>query len=294
MLRYIEAERLPLWVEYVPIGLHDDRLFHNHEFSEIALVLQGSAIHLLDGASAEIKQGDILVLHPGVSHAYDHAGEMELVNLVYDRKKLSLPILDGYSLPMFDTFFPTDEPSSSLPSAAPVMTLNEHDLKTTFQIVQRLEDELKSFKPGNSFLGLALFMEVIALLARHDASTTPEHQFRFQIGEVIGFLHRNYKRHLEVDELVAVAKMSRRNLFRKFKVTTGHTPIDYLLQIRLQQAAQMLLRTKLTVSEIAAKCGFRDSNYLCRLFRQHLKTSPRQFRRGHTEHRGSIGKPAQS
>jgi transcriptional regulator GlxA family with amidase domain len=49
-------------------------------------------------------------------------------------------------------------------------------------------------------------------------------------------------------------------------------------KVRLQRAAEMLVHSNLTVSEIAQECGFYDSNYLCRIFREDMKTSPRQFR----------------
>ena len=62
ILKYVGCERLPLWVEYVFPGKHDERLFHNHEFSEIALVLNGSAIHIIDGDEVEIHRGDLLIV----------------------------------------------------------------------------------------------------------------------------------------------------------------------------------------------------------------------------------------
>jgi len=278
MFRYVEPERLPLWVEYVPYGHHDERLFHNHKFSEIALVLHGRAIHLTPNASSEINAGDVLVLHPGISHAYDNTGDMELINIVYDQKKLSLPILDGYSLPMFHYFFPVNKHPADHDPVKPVMTLNEQELKDVSAMIRHMESELKNFLPGNFFLSLALFMEIIVMLSRHNNNMTAEHRFRFQIGEVINYMNNHLKNSIEVDDIVVISRMSRRNLFRKFRQSTGYTPIEYLLRIRMQKAVELLLRSNLTINEIATECGFCDSNYLCRMFKQHFNTSPRRFR----------------
>lgn len=279
IFRYIKPGRLPLWVGYIEKGTHIERLFHNHEFSEIAIILQGSAIHIIGKESCKVSAGDILVLHPGVSHAYDQTGDMEMVNIVYDPLTLSLPVLDGYALPMFHKFFPIDG-SAPLPShCAPVMHLEEADVVKVNEIMKSLMDELTGLKPGNFFLSMALFMEIIVSLARHEAIMTPEHQYRFVIGDVIAFMNRNLKRNIGIPELVTASKMSKRNLFRKFKLATGNTPVEYLLQLRLKKAAEMLLATNLTLGEIAMECGFCDSNYLCRMFRKHMNTTPGKFRK---------------
>ena len=86
-------------------------------------------------------------------------------------------------------------------------------------------------------------------------------------------------RHTGPKVSVTASKMSKRNLFRKFKLATGNTPVEYLLQLRLKKAAEMLLATNLTLGEIAMECGFCDSNYLCRMFRKHMNTTPGKFRK---------------
>ena len=65
----------------------------------------------------------------------------------------------------------------------------------------------------------------------------------------------------------------------RFKEATGYSPIDYLIRIRLHKAAEMLVSTSSTISEISPECGFADSNYLTRQFRKVYKVSPREFRR---------------
>ena len=63
-----------------------------------------------------------------------------------------------------------------------------------------------------------------------------------------------------------------------FKSVTGRSPIDYLLQVRLGKAAERLLKTEASIAEIAAECGFPDSNYFSRQFRRHYHCSPRDYR----------------
>jgi len=283
ILRYVEAERLPLWVEYVARGTHIEWLFHDHEFSEIAIVLQGHARHMVNKTVVEIAAGDVLVIHPGLAHAYDKTGDLELVNIVYDCRQLSMPVLDGYSLPLFQRFWRSDAPSEESVVAAPVMNLSQDALAEIAPMVKRLENELTSYKPGNSIISLALFLEILVLLARHNAGNDREHRFRFLVGTAIEYMNRNLARKIDLDDLISVARMSRRDFFRKFRSATGCSPTEYLLQLRTSRAAALLQKTNLSLNEIAAQCGFYDSNYLCRVFRERMKTTPRRFRLGHSD-----------
>ena len=56
-------------------------------------------------------------------------------------------------------------------------------------------------------------------------------------------------------------------------------PQHFLLRVRLEQTAKLLVNTKESVSEIAGKCGFRDYFYFSRLFKKYYLLSPRQYRK---------------
>jgi hypothetical protein len=92
--------------------------------SELAIVLKGKALHLIGKDSAPIETGDVLVIHPGYLHAYDKTDGMELINIVYKKEKLPLPMLDGFSFPLFQILFPLDEKPSPEKSLRPVMLTN--------------------------------------------------------------------------------------------------------------------------------------------------------------------------
>ena len=109
LMQFIAFDKLPLWVVRIEEGEHPERIFHKHEYSEIVFILKGTATHLTEKSSAQVKTGDVLVIHPGQIHAYDKTGNMELVNIIYDQHKLPIPLLDAYSLPLFKTFFPVSK-----------------------------------------------------------------------------------------------------------------------------------------------------------------------------------------
>lgn len=276
IMSFVGSGRLPLWVTYVAEGKHPERRFHDHEYSEIAIVMKGGARHLTDDGSAHLKAGDVAVIHPGTVHAYDKTGDMELINIVYDRSKLSLPMLDAYSLPLFKAFFPD---RSEKVDASPVANLKPHDLEGIIEMVRDLESELKSFRPGNLFASLALFMEIIVRIARLSGYEIPEQRMRFLIGDAISYINKHYDRPITIDELIGIVHMSRRNFFRRFRNEVGCSPIEYLMKVRLHHASEMLLYTDRSVSDIAHSCGFYDGNFFCRKFRENFSITPQRFRR---------------
>ena len=81
-------------------------------------------------------------------------------------------------------------------------------------------------------------------------------------------------------QISRIAAMAPSTLLPVFKKVTGYSPIDYLLHVRLSKAAEMLLRSEKTISEIAQECGFTDSNYFSRQFRKNYNLSPREYRNG--------------
>ena len=276
---YISEGKLPLWVVHREAGLHPARLFHDHEYSEIALIISGSARHILESENIPIEAGDLLVIHPGASHAYDHTENMEIINLVYDRTKISLPILDGYSMPLFRIFFPGHGKQQN--SAKPVAHLEGQNLQETVRMIRRLEDELKNCRPGNLFYSLALFMEILVRISRISGYKIPEQRVHFLIGDAVSYMNRSFADAVQVEELARIAHMSQRSFHRHFRETVGCSPVDYLMQIRLQHASDLLINSNSTISEIAARCGFYDRNYFCKKFREAFATTPRTFRAEH-------------
>ncbi|HHY58568.1 MAG TPA: helix-turn-helix transcriptional regulator, partial [Chloroflexi bacterium] len=62
------------------------------------------------------------------------------------------------------------------------------------------------------------------------------------------------------------------------KQQTGHSPIAYFNQLKMQHACTLLTITGLSVKEVAHALGYADAYYFSRLFKQHIGVAPRQFR----------------
>lgn len=99
-----------------------------------------------------------------------------------------------------------------------------------------------------------------------------------QVSKVIEIVESSYTQPLTLHVLAEMIGTSPRSLSRKFKQSTGTSPIDYLIQFRLFKAKEMLLQTDATLDEIAVGIGYPDGYYLGRMFKKHTGLSPLQFK----------------
>ena len=74
-------------------------------------------------------------------------------------------------------------------------------------------------------------------------------------------------------------RLSASHFSRLFAERTGHSPIDYFIQLKIQRACQLLNNSDWSIAEVAREMGFEDQFYFSRLFRKVMNMSPREYRK---------------
>lgn len=92
------------------------------------------------------------------------------------------------------------------------------------------------------------------------------------------WLRVNCEHTISMAEAARLAAMSERNFSRRFKQELGVTPSGFVLGVRLEKASAMLVDTDLPADKIARRSGLGSGGHLTKLFRQHLSTSPSEYR----------------
>jgi AraC family transcriptional activator FtrA len=82
-----------------------------------------------------------------------------------------------------------------------------------------------------------------------------------------------------IDQLAALAKMSRRTFYREFRASTGTTPYRWLVAQRVLLARRLLETSQLSVEDVARNSGFADASELRRHFASQVALSPTAYRR---------------
>ena len=96
---------------------------------------------------------------------------------------------------------------------------------------------------------------------------------------VVDYVHANMKvRKITIDQLAEEMCMSRSQFSRRIMALTKESPNTFITRIRMEKAIRLLKDTNMSIKEIAYDCGFDESNYFIRVFRQTYDMTPQQYR----------------
>ncbi|MFD0589311.1 ABC transporter substrate-binding protein [Paenibacillus sp. GCM10027627] len=98
------------------------------------------------------------------------------------------------------------------------------------------------------------------------------------VSQAVRYLEEHYSEPITLETLEELLECNSRMLLRKFKSKWNTTPIDYLIQFRMDKAKELLLHTGIPVKDIAVSVGYADHYYFSRLFKKHIGMSPIQYR----------------
>lgn len=128
---------------------------------------------------------------------------------------------------------------------------------------------------------LLRFLSLIAPSADPSIQTSAAHQY---CERAQWFLEGRYDRDVSIQETADFAGLSRSQLYRVMMNEHGMSPKEMLLHIRMRHARTLLLKTTLTLDEIALRVGLRTGAQLGVCFRNTYQTTPGKFRKAHARH----------
>lgn len=96
---------------------------------------------------------------------------------------------------------------------------------------------------------------------------------------VLEYMQTHLSENIRTEDMAALVGLSTTGLIWKFDRQLKTTPKQYLIQLRMQLAKQLLLESSLSVTQIAEACGYTDVYYFSNAFRQHTGVSPTTFRK---------------
>ena len=112
------------------------------------------------------------------------------------------------------------------------------------------------------------------LLASEEKNTHHDEQ----IIKIQEWLQKNYQRDVQLQELAKRFDISVRSFNRRFRLAAGKTPLQYLQEVRLEQAKALLKLSNLSIAEIAFAVGYQDTSYFSSLFKRINTITPNEYR----------------
>jgi AraC-like DNA-binding protein len=106
-----------------------------------------------------------------------------------------------------------------------------------------------------------------------------KNQERDLIDNSIFYMREKLSEKLTLENLAQQAQLSTSHYSMLFKQKTGRSPLDYFIQLKIQNACRLLDHTHLNIKEIAQRIGYDDPYYFSRIFRKVMNLSPRDYRK---------------
>lgn len=124
--------------------------------------------------------------------------------------------------------------------------------------------------------------EILQHIVQHNtggrqAALSASAEHRQHIQYVISYMQQNYAEDITRDSMARLAGFHPRSFTKIFKEETGENFIDYLTNIRIKKAKELILLSKLNLDAIAQQVGYSNGLYLSRKFKQHTGSSPTQY-----------------
>ena len=99
-----------------------------------------------------------------------------------------------------------------------------------------------------------------------------------QIIKIQEWLKKHYQEDVALKALAGKFDISVRSFNRRFRLAAGQTPLQYLQEVRLQQAKALLKQSNLSIAEIAYAVGYQDTSYFSSLFKRVNAITPNEYR----------------
>ena len=278
-------EQIPHDISAFPIAFYCDELaalpdragpIHWHPYFEIATAQSGVLDYQVGQIHTILEPGDSIFVNQNVLHG---------IRQLFGAEPDHLPII------VFSATVVAPENSSVYQKyIQPILACNSlpfvvfrHDsslwkevhrwIRATYHAIREHSDcyELEVQRNISCILE-AVFRNFDSLPKSEASRIQMNAQIRLQ--KMLSYIYKNYDQTVTLTDIADAANISRSEAGRCFQSFLGCSPVEALIQYRLQTAQRLLRETTLTLQEISFACGFHSVNYFSRQFRKRYGYSP--------------------
>lgn len=99
-----------------------------------------------------------------------------------------------------------------------------------------------------------------------------------QVTYIVRFMYKNLDKNLTLKQILDEFKCSKSHLNDIFQKATQHSPMDFYINLKVQEACKLLRSTDLLIYEVAERLGYKDQYYFSRTFKKITGMSPSDYR----------------
>lgn len=144
------------------------------------------------------------------------------------------------------------------------------------KIIRELQVRRKCFFELSNLYAL----ELLSLMSRNMSEGSSNiHRINEQLQNIIELMNKSFPQKQSVMEYAKLCNMSTCWFINCFRTYTGMTPQQYITDIRVAKAKELLSYSSLNISEIASIVGYDNPFYFSRIFKKNTGQSPREYRK---------------
>ncbi|KUP25166.1 helix-turn-helix domain-containing protein [Paenibacillus sp. DMB5] len=271
-------EQFPFFIQYG--GHEEDMSLHKHaDFSELVIVLNGHATHIVNDEESFIKKGNVFVISGGTPHAYKAPYDFKICNIMYKAEMLKSAGPDLRTLNGYQALFVLEPFYRSINGFKSKLNLPITSLEHVSSFIAAMIKEYEEKQQGYQTMLASRFMELVVYLSRHyENQEAGTDNSLMHLASAISYIEDHYCEQITLEDIAAQSRISVRHLNRIFRAYYQTTPIAYIQRLRLELACTLLRGSRHSITEISYMCGFNDSNYLTRQFKKAYGMSPKAYR----------------
>ncbi len=258
-MKFIEIEKSIKSTEWSMIDLH------SHPHYEIYFLQKGSRTFFLSNTLCKITAPSLLIIPPHSLHKTEGEG------------------FERYNIYFTDSYLDEFQRQTLQKKSLTVINLSHGESLTLIDAFDKLLAVDKRKKHSEHVIK-ALFSYIIYLISELTLNAQ-SHEYPEQeyvpplVLKAVDYLNSNYDKKTTLNQIANHFFISKGALIYNFNKFLGCSPIDYLLNIRISKAKEMLLNTDKSVNEIAELCGFSSANYFGLIFKKKENLSPLMYKK---------------
>ena len=269
---------------YVDGHHHCDFAAHKHDFSELFLVVSGSGKHTVAEYEYPLHKGDVFVINGDIEHGFRDVNKLKIINLMFDSSTPFFEIPSMRQLSGYQAMFKVEPIARQTTEYKAKLTLDRQQLPEIERLLSVLKTEYEASQPGFEVMLTSLMQQLVIALSRMYQDQSQElPQTTLALSRALVFIEQHFSDvGVNSDAIAKAAFISKRQLERLFRQFLDTSPNQYLRDVQLNYATKLLCEeNERSVQHIAEQCGFSDSNYFSKCFKQKFQHSPRSYRKEH-------------
>lgn len=270
-----------------------NRQVHAHDNLQLCYIAAGSCTHWIQGKQAAVVKGDFFAVPPFLEHQITPRDNMDFtmyqidfIPYLINEKMRELSSMDDFvDFAYLQPLVTVEE------EILPKLQFTPEKQRQVESLIDSMREELQSREDGYRLSVKADLLKLLVIAGREyrqyrkgnkPYKTISYHRQAFY--KAITYIEQHYAEDLRLEDMAVIAHMAPSYFSSLFKLIKGATFIEYLNDLRIHQAMELLLTTDTSITEIGFKVGYNNIGHFNKMFKKVTGITPSEYRKQAARH----------